>query len=117
MIDSLGGHIWRCKHDMAHDRIPKFDLTEEEYALEYMVYQTTKFGVELEEPTIDNHVIATPSYKAWYKFYDNHFKNILTDIEWNEFQRAQQKGLDTTVFMPKGNWKETIEEPLQKKLK
>jgi len=117
MIDSLGGHIWRCKHDMAHDRIPEFDLTEEEYALEYMVYQTTKFGVELEEPSLDNHIVPTPSYKAWYKFYDNHFKNVLTDIEWNEFQRAQQKGLDTTVFMPKGNWKDTIEEPLLKKLK
>ena len=117
MIDSLGGHIWRCKHDMTHDRIPKFDLTEEEYALEYMVYQTTKFGVELEEPSIDNHIVPTPSYKAWYKFYYNHFKNVLTDREWNEFQQAQKNGSDTTAFMPKGNWKDIMEEPLQKILK
>lgn len=117
MIDALGGHIWRCKHDMAHGRIPKFDLSEEEYALEYMVYQTTKFGVKLEEPSIDNHIVPTPSYKAWYKFYDNHFKNVLTDKQWNEFQQAQQKGLDTIAFMPKGNWKDTLEEPLLKKLK
>ena len=43
----MGAHIWRCRHDMAHGRIPEIDLTEEQYALEYMVYQTTKFGVEL----------------------------------------------------------------------
>lgn len=64
MIDTMGGHIWRCKHDMAHGRIPEIDLTEEQYALEYMAYQTTKFGVELPIPEIDKHITATPSYNA-----------------------------------------------------
>lgn len=117
MIDAMGGHIWRCKHDMAHGRIPQIDLTEEQYALEYMVYQTTKFGVELEEPTIDKHITATPSYRAWYEFYNNHFKNVLTDAQWYAFQRAQRNGEDTSEFMPQGNWKDSLEEANKKTLK
>lgn len=119
-IDAMGGHIWRCRHDMAHGRIPEIDLTEEQYALEYMVYQTIRFGVELPEPTIDKHIVATPSYNAWYRFYSNHFKNVLTDEQWNAFQEAQRMGQDTSAFMPSGNWTdllENAEKPATKTLK
>lgn len=116
-IDAMGAHIWRCRHDMAHGRIEQIDLTEEQYALEYMVYQTTKFGVELPEPTIDKHITATPSYNAWYGFYSNHFKNVLTDEQWNAFQQAQRNGQDTSAFMPSGHWTDSLEQPTQKTLK
>lgn len=116
-IDAMGGHIWRCRHDMAHGRIPEIDLTEEQYALEYMVYQTTKFGVELPVPEIDKHITATPSYNAWYKFYSNHFKNVLTDEQWNAFQQARRNGQDTSTFMPSGHWTDLLEKPMQKTLK
>lgn len=116
-IDAMGGHIWRCNHDMHHGRIPIIDLTEEQYALEYMVYQTTKFGVELPEPTIDKHISATPSYKAWYSFYSNHFKNVLTDEQWDLFKQAHKSGQDISLFMPTGHWTDLLKEPMQKKLK
>ena len=116
-IDAMGGHIWRCKHDMAHGRIPEIDLTEEQYALEYMVYQTTRFGVELPAPEIDKHITATPSYNAWYKFYSSHFKDVLTDEQWNAFQQAQRNGQDTSAFMPSGHWTDLLEKPVQKTLK
>ena len=115
-IDALGGHIWRCRHDMAHGRIPEIDLTEEQYALEYMVYQTTKFGVELPKPTIDKHITVTPSYNAWYSFYSNHFKKVLTDEQWNAFQEAKKTGQDTSAFMPSGHWTDSLEQPIQKNL-
>lgn len=116
-IDAMGAHIWRCKHDMAHGRIPEIDLTEEQYALEYMVYQTTKFGVELPTPEIDKHITATPSYNAWYKFYSSHFKDVLTDEQWNAFQQAQRDGQDTSSFMPSGHWTDLLEKSVQKTLK
>lgn len=114
-IDALGAHIWRCQHEMAHGRIPKIDLTEEQYALEYMVYQTRKFGVELPEPTIDKHISATPSYIAWYEFYSNHFKNVLTDEEWDAFQKARAAEKDTSVFMPFGSWTDLLEKKMNLK--
>lgn len=116
-IDAMCRHIWRCRHDMSHGRIPEIDLTEEQYALEYMVYQTTKFGAELPTPEIDKHITATPSYNAWYKFYSNHFKTVLTDEQWNAFQQAQRNGQDTSTFMPSGHWTDLLEKPVQKTLK
>ena len=113
-IDVLGEHIWRCNHDMAYGRIPEIDLTEEQYALEYLVYQTTKFGVELPDPEIDKHITATPSYNAWYKFYADHFKYTLTDEQWDAFQLAQIEGKDTSMFMPSGHWTDLLEKPVQK---
>lgn len=116
-IDAMGEYIWRCQHEMYHGRMKKVDLTDAQYALEYMVYQTTRFGVELPEPAIDKHIIATPAYHAWYKFYSNHFKNVLTDEQWNEFQIAMNQGEDVSAFMPSGRWKDLLEKPVEKKLK
>ncbi len=116
-IDAMGAHLWYCRHEMSHGRIEQIDLTEEEYAIEYMVYQTTKFGVELPEPEIDKHVTATPSYNAWYKFYSNHFKNVLSDEEWHAFQRARENGEDISAYMPTGNWQDLLEKSTQKTLK
>lgn len=116
-IDAMGGHIWKCRHDMEYGRIPKIDLTEEQFALEYMVYQTTKFGVELPAPQIDKHITATPSYSAWYKFYSSHFKNALTDEQWNAFQKAKRNGQDISAFMPSGHWTDLLEKTVEKTLK
>ena len=116
-IHGLGGHIWRCKHDMSHGRIPVIDLTEEQYALEYLVYQTTKFGVDIPEPEIDKHIAKTPSYTAWYNFYANHFNNVLTDNDWKEFVALRSSGQDVSMFMPKGNWRDLLVDPVKKELK
>lgn len=115
-IDAMGGHIWRCKHDMSHGRIPEIDLIEEQYALEYMVYQTTRFGVELSNPQIDKHITPTASYQAWFRFYDNYFKNELSDEQWRAFQQARKSKSDISEFMPSGNWKDTLEKPATKTL-
>ena len=111
MISEMAKHIRRCKHEMYHGRIPEIDLTDEEYALEYMVYQTTKFGVELPEPQIDKHITITPSYKAWYIFYADHFNNTFTSEKWKEFQKARENGEDISTYMPSGNWTDLLEKP------
>lgn len=117
MIDDLGQHIWYCDHEMYHGRIPKIDLTEECFALEYLVYQTTRFGVEIPEPQVDKHISKTPSYNAWYRFYSNHFKKVLTDEQWNEFKKLHKTGKDVSMFMPSGKWQDLLEKPVQKTFK
>lgn len=116
-ISALSSFISRCYHDLHTGMISDVDLTEEQYALEYLMYQTRRFGVELKEPQIGKHVVATTSYKAWYLFYSNHFNNNLTIDQWNEFQKAQKNGEDTTKYMPNGNWTDLLIEPKQKVLK
>lgn len=90
---------------------------EERICIRIYGLSNKKFVVELEEPTIDKHITPTPSYRAWFQFYDNHFKNVLTNEQWNAFQQAQKDGQDTSAFMPTGNWTDLLEQPVQKKLK
>ncbi len=114
-IDAIGGHIWRCRHEMSHGRIQKIDLTEEQYAMEFMVYQTTRFGVELPSPEVGMHVIPSDSYWNWFRFYDNHFKNVLSNDEWKNFQNAQKNGEDISAFLPDGTWNSSLEGFTKKK--
>lgn len=107
-IDGLGYHIWYCNHQMAHDRIPRVDLTEEQYALEYLVYQTRKFGVELPEAEEGKHIQTTESYNAWYRFYNNHFNNVLTKKQFDEFQHKKIENQNVDEFMPQGNWRDLL---------
>lgn len=93
----------------------KKDLTEEQYALEYMVYQTTKFGVELPEPVLGEHIAVTPSYNAWYGFYFNHFKKLSKE-ELDSYKLARKKGKDVSKFLPKGKWDESLKNSFQKTL-
>ena len=99
MINAMEQYIRRCKYDMFLDRIPKIDLTEEQYALEYMVYQTTKYGVELDDPTVNKHIIPTDSYRLWFDFYSNYFKNIFTNESFNSFWQIQNNGLGSSMFV------------------
>ncbi len=117
-IDYIGGFVWRCEHDMADERMPEVDLTEQQFALEYLVYQTTRFGVELPEPKLGEHVPVTESYRAWFKFFSNHFKHGLTNEQWGAYQRAKVRGEDVSAFMPSGHWTDLLEKKApEKKLK
>lgn len=107
-IEGLGYYLWYCNHAMAHDRIDKVDLTEEQYAIEYLVYQTRKFGVELNESEEGKHIERSQSYDAWYTFYHNHFNNVLTKKQFEEFQYKKLNGENIDEFMPQGNWKDSL---------
>lgn len=111
-IDSLGAHIFNCNHNMRRGNIPIIDLTEEEYAFEYLINKTRKFGVELNEPEEGKHIRRTPSYSAWYSFYYNHFHKELDDDQWNLFIELKKQGKDVSMFLPKGNWRDLIEKPV-----
>ena len=112
VIDALGYHIWSCNHQMSHNRIPKIDLTEEQYALEYLVYQTRKFGVEIPDAEEGKHVERTQSYDAWFRFFNNHFNNVLTDKQFKEFQLRKTKGENVDEFMPQGSWCDLLVEQI-----
>ena len=115
-IDALWQYIWKCKDDIAYDRISDVDLSEEEYALEYLISLTRKFGVELNEPAEGKHIQLTTSFESWYHYYSNHFKNVLTPEEWNEFLDARANNEYVKHLLPQSNWKDA-EAKLTRKLK
>lgn len=104
-INSFGGMIWRLNHDMAHGRIEKtIDLMPYQYALEYCVMHTPRFGVKIDEPKEGEHVIASDSYWAWYRWWDEYFQRTLTNEEYDEYLRKVKNGEDISQFHPSGDW-------------
>ncbi len=97
-------------HATKRDEEP-VDLTEYDYALDFCVYQTRKFGVELPDAEIDKRVTRTSSFVSWAIFWDNHFSNNLNEKEKAAYSQARKKGEDVSAFMPKVSWKDTLKEP------
>lgn len=110
-IDSLSYSLWKKKKDISLN----IDTTEDEYALDYMIYQTTKFGVDLSIPIDGNRIFKTSSYIAWYSFYKNHFKK--NKDTWKRFLYAKKNNFDISEYLPKGNWKDLYEKQKTLKLK
>lgn len=107
-INTFGGMIWRLKHDMAHGRIGEVDLTPYQYAIEYCVMRTPRFGVKIEEPAEGGHVKTTDSYWAWFRWWDEYFQKTLTDKEYQEYIRKSNDGEDISQFRPKGDWRDNM---------
>lgn len=82
------------------------DLTNEQYAYEFCVMQTRRFGVELEQPK-EGHVKTTASFWKWYLWWDEYFQRTLTLKQWNEYENKRSKGEDVSQYRPKGDWRNT----------
>ena len=105
-INTFGGMIWRLNHDMADGRIEeRLDLTPYQYALEYCVMHTPRFGVKIDEPKEGEHVKATDSYWAWFRWWDKYFQRTLTNEEYEDYQRKADNGEDISQFRPTGDWR------------
>ena len=109
-IEDFGGYIWRLNHDAADGRI---ELTEKEneslervqYALEYLVYYTRKFGVTFSrEPEAGKHIERSEDYNAWYGHW-NKFFNSLSIEKMDEYRRRRLNNEDLSDLLPKTNWK------------
>ena len=53
------------------------DLSEDIFALEYLIYQTRRFGVEFPEPQKGRHIIITDSFNNWFKAYSDYFNSVM----------------------------------------
>lgn len=103
-IDALQENIY-WKYNMASAAHTEFNSTEDDYALEYLIYKTKKFGTKIPDPKKGEHIKITEEYERWYEYYENHFKRNLTENEWNEFLRRKHNNEDVSEFLPSGKWK------------
>lgn len=119
-IDNLGGAIFYANHDAAHNRpwaknVSMADLTQAQYNLEYLVYSTRRFGVEFsKEPSEMEHVERSESYDVWFRFWNDHFESMAPEV-YDQFVNDKLSGKDISKYMPSGSWKDSLNQPLQKK--
>jgi len=83
-IETLGGVLWRLRHDSADGRIPIDFKTERELQekIEKAVDQTVRFGVT--QPRDKNR--ASDEYWKWYRWL-NTWHHGMSDEEWQEVER------------------------------
>lgn len=103
-IDAVQENIY-WKYNMASGAYVDINSSEDRYALEYLIYKTKKFGTKIPNPKAGKHIQITEEYINWYNYYENYFKNILTENEWNEFLRRKHCDEDVSEFLPSGKWK------------
>lgn len=107
-IMNLSEYLYKTKKEIESKKIPELDLTEYEYALQFLIYQTTRFGVEFNDPSEKEMLEISPSYEAWFNFYYTHFGSVFTEEQWISFQKLKNGGYDVSEFMPSGSWKDSI---------
>lgn len=118
-IQSLGNMILAAKLMKALPfQTEEIDLTEEEYGMDYLLYQTKRFGVNISEPKFPRRILVSKEFEAWYKFYTDHFDSF-TDEQWAAFKRLKDAGGDLTEFLPIGNWRDLLEQdkPAERKMR
>lgn len=103
-IDAVQENIF-WKYTMSSTAHSEINSSEDRYALEYLIYKTKKFGTKIPNPKKGRHIQLTDEYLRWYEYYENYFKNVLSENEWNEFLRRKHNNEDVSEFLPSGKWK------------
>jgi hypothetical protein len=81
-------------------------IDELQYALEFCIYQTKKFGVDIPDPKAGEHIELTSSYMAWLNCWDNYAKHELSDSKFGEYIRKKRDGEDISMFKSTGSWQD-----------
>ena len=116
-IENLETNIWFSTEYtyalLSPEEIDEY-LSESYYGLDYLLYQTTRFGVKFPNPTFGVRVEKNKYYNAWYKFYKNYYFSVLTD---SEYTSATLYGPDSSISLPTGCWKSLLANSKEEKPK
>lgn len=113
-INKLGGAIFYAFHDAGKpwsEPLSAATLMDAQYALEYLVYETRRFGVEFDRaPSVNEHVQRSSSYNAWFIFWNNYFEKMDPQL-YSEFVNDRNAGRDISKYMPADTWKDHFVKP------
>lgn len=109
VIDTIGGCIWRIRHEIGRGNIeqtPKIDkeLAEMHETCIQMIEQLTRFGLK----PLDENNRPTEDYWKWFRNWDQ-WKKGLSDEEWRAFDCAYTRGLteeEKQQYQPVGRWQD-----------
>lgn len=91
-----------------------FDEQKEEcYGLDYLKYLTKKFGVLFASLSDEDASLESESFDAWYAYYDNYIKDILSERERKRLNKKLALGEDVTGLIP--SWEEYKSDEMQLK--
>lgn len=84
------------------------DISEDLYALDYCIYQTKKYGVDIQKPLNDEYLSENESFKLWYNWWYTYFKYDLPYNVWLSCRETEYQNCNIDLFRPQGNWKKEL---------
>lgn len=105
-INSIGHFIWRMNHDTADGRIelkPELlhDLMEAQYAIEFAVFNTNRFGVNVKKGTESEHVETSKDYFTWLEAWNNYVQYELKEDDYIKLMALVENNGDYSMYRPK----------------
>lgn len=100
---------WKRFKDLCANKRPVGRDEDIEYVKEYLMYQTRRFGVEFDEPKVDEPLAISSSYQDWYNFYNDFYFGKHNEKE-AKFMLESISDLrplmwDYSKYMPADDWK------------
>lgn len=71
LIYYIEDELFWMSHEERNFGVDKIDFIEKQYALEYIIYSTKRFGIDFKEPKEGVHIEKNNSYINWYKKWNN----------------------------------------------
>lgn len=107
-IDELTCRIYIGLQRMQRGLIPDFDIESAAYDVDYLKYSTKRFGVDIDQNIhiASGRIMESEDYKAWYKYYSDHFKIRMSDDERIRYKLARENHEDISEFMPPLSYRE-----------
>jgi hypothetical protein len=106
LIDTLGKSI-SLAAEIAKKKKTVIDLTEELYAIDFLITQASSFGVVVPNPTLNDRIAPTESFILWYSWWAKYYEETLTDNDRRLYDEMYAKGEDVSLlFRPSGDWEE-----------
>ena len=93
-----------------------YDSSELDYTVEYCISHTTRFGVDLGDQEYNQPLKLTPSYFAWYGWWNDYFHNMPIE-EFKHYDFLKENNQDVSKFKPNGNWRDSLGPSLVKRNK
>ena len=108
-IDSYINYIIKLRDN-------NYDVTEEFYALEYLIYQTTKYGVILDIPKENEYIVPNESFIDWYLYYKKYINNLSSD-DYNNMKLNRFNNKNINTYLPNKYYNENKETSINIEIK
>ncbi len=106
LIASFINAVNRMENSKSAIFFPKNESAKYKNALDYCMLQTRRYGVEIEEPQMNEPVEATKSFWAWFNWWNEFFFNDPTYSRLGEYYARYLKIEDNSDIRPEGDWRE-----------
>ena len=88
----------------------KLDLLEWQYAFDFCLAHLSRFGVEQKFNPKSNRMEKTPSFVAWYKWWQDYLDEIRNTPElYEKFANCRMTCQQLEFFRPEGNFSSYLE--------